>query len=125
MISLDRRLQSVYDRIESCETLCDCGCDHGKVIVKALAEGKAKRGIAIDISYASLSKARVLAGEYAVEDRLTAIVADGLSGLKTCCDYVVVAGMGAEEIIRIMSERKSDHCHYVLLPHNYPYRLRR
>ena len=125
MISLDRRLQSIYDKIDDCDRLCDCGCDHGKVIVKALVEGRAKQGVAIDVSAPSLSKAINLAAEYAVDDRLTALVANGLSSLDTVCDNVVIAGMGAQEIINILSAQLVRHKRYILLPHNYPYRLRR
>ena len=125
MFGLSDRLQAIYDQIPKCNVFCDCGCDHGKIIVKAVQEGKCERGVAIDISKPSLQKSKTLAEEYGVDSKIEFICADGLQSVKQTCDVVAICGMGAAEIIKIISNAKIQPEYYLLLPHNYPYRLRR
>ena len=124
MIRLSGRLRALYESIPECDTLCDCGCDHGKIIVKAVAEGKCRLGIAVDISAPSLEKAKKLAAEYGADDKMVFSVSDGLRGIHTVLDVVIIAGMGAPEIINVLSSSPLKHKTLILMPHNYPNRLR-
>ena len=96
--------------------LCDVGTDHGKLPVAALLSGKAKAAVAIDISAASLAKARLLAEEENVP--LTCVVGDGLSPLrKGEADVIAIAGMGGREIVRILENAPCVFPRYLLVPH--------
>ena len=69
MIKLDNRLTALLGEIEG-EVLADIGCDHGKLAVASLLEGKCSKVIAGDISAESLKKAVKLAKEYGLEEKI-------------------------------------------------------
>lgn len=117
-IALDNRLNAIFNEIKQTECLADVGTDHGKIIVKALWQGVANKGIAIDISKSSLKKAKALAVECGVDDDIEFIVADGLKSLSVIPQTVVIAGMGGLEIIKILSEAKGKSKRYVLCAHS-------
>ena len=115
-IKLGERLQTVLSLIKGGETVCDVGTDHGKLPVAALLSGRADHAVAIDISEASLAKARLLAEQENVP--LRCIVGDGLTPLKEGdADVIVIAGMGGAEIVRILKNAPCRFSRYVLLPH--------
>lgn len=78
----------------------DIGCDHGYVSELMAKNRRAKKIYAADISAPSLKKAeRLLTGFPCV----TAVVSDGFVGLPERADQALIAGMGGEEIIKILS----------------------
>lgn len=123
MLKLDKRLRAVVDEIEG-ETLADIGCDHGKVCVESLFEGKVKRAIACDISQDSLDKARRLAKESGLEN-IECRQGDGLEPLKEDeVDCAVIAGMGGNEIMSILSKDLKGIKRFVLVAHRNTIELR-
>lgn len=123
MIKLDKRLRAVVDEIEG-DTLADIGCDHGKVCVASLVEGKVKRAVACDISKDSLDKARRLAKEYGL-DNIECRLGDGLQPLEDNeIDCAVIAGMGGNEIMSILSRSLKGIKRFVLVAHRNTIELR-
>lgn len=116
MIKLDLRLQAVLDLVKGVDTLADIGCDHGKLIVKAIAEGNAKSGIAVDISCDSLNKAKALAKELGVYDKIKFYCGDGLLPIDNKIDCALIAGMGGREIAKILAQKDIAN-KYILVPH--------
>lgn len=113
---LAKRLRCVVDELCGETSVADIGADHGKVLVKALLEGRVDRGIATDISEKSLDKARTLALDYGVE--LDTRVGDGLDVIgEGEADTLVIAGMGGNEIIRILGRSELTFSKLVLVPH--------
>lgn len=112
-IRLDARLREITSEIQG-ETLADIGCDHGKVTVTALLEERVKRAYAVDISPDSLQKAKILAEEQGVT--LTPVLCDGIPDLTPPPDVIVIAGMGGNEIVSILTKRAPD-ARYILVPH--------
>ena len=120
----DARLRTLLSLIEGGVILADVGTDHGKLPVAALLSGRASAAIAIDVSEASLAKARTLAAEEGVSMRC--IVGDGLHPLKEGeADVVVIAGIGAAETIKILEEAPCLFRRYLFIPHKNPPLLRR
>jgi len=104
-IALSVRLQAVADMVPSCDTVADIGCDHGKAAVALVQSGKAQRAVCGDISDASLDKARMLADERGLKDRISLRVGDGLAVLQPGeADAAVIAGMGGILIATILTE---------------------
>jgi tRNA (adenine22-N1)-methyltransferase len=123
MIKFDKRLQAVFDNIDFIDTIADIGTDHGKLIVKAVESGKAKKGIAIDISKSSLKKAELLAEKHGVLDKIQFICGNGVEPIEEKVDCVIIAGMGGYEIVNILS-KKNIAKQYILVPHQDPNILR-
>ena len=122
-LGLGKRLTAVVKEIEG-KSLADVGCDHGKVSIAAILGGKVERVIACDISSKSLQKAIDLAEKCQVKD-IEFRAGDGLQvigdGEVSCA---VIAGMGGNEIMNILSRIPLGIKRLVLSPHRNVVELR-
>lgn len=84
--------------------VADIGTDHGYLPVWLIQTGKTPRAVAGDVNPGPLETARRNARRGGVEDRLRLVLGDGLEGIgPEDADDVVIAGMGGELILRIVS----------------------
>lgn len=97
-----KRLQTVCGQLSPCDTLADVGCDHGYCTLYALEHGLCRRAVISDISRSSLRKAEELLSSYIAEGRVESVCCAGLSQVPCDCDQVLIAGMGGEEIVKIL-----------------------
>ena len=97
-----KRLQTVCGQLSPCDTLADVGCDHGYCTLYALERGLCRRAVISDISRSSLHKAEELLSAYIAEGRVESVCCAGLSQVPRNCDQVLIAGMGGEEIVKIL-----------------------
>ena len=87
------------------KTVADIGADHGYLTKVLIEENRAKAVIATDISKNSKKKTANLAKKYGFLDKIFLKVGDGLKILnKGEAQIVVIAGMGGNEIIKILEE---------------------
>lgn len=98
------RIEELCALIEPCESFADVGCDHGYCARHVLKSGKCGNVIITDISAKCLAKAEKLLAEYIETGKCRAVCCDGLKGVPTDTEQVLIAGMGGEEIIKILSE---------------------
>lgn len=97
-------MRALAEQIVCAETVADIGCDHGRLSVALLQEGRARRVIASDISAVSLKKAECLANASGLSDSLSLHCASGLSHLQPGeADTLVFAGMGGEHIVSLLA----------------------
>ena len=110
MIQLDERLgaiaQMAAEEVQGKDSPCfaDIGCDHGFLTAHMLSRCVKLFAIASDISAPSLEKARALLQKEHLIDRAKLAVADGLGAIDRPVDVIVAAGMGAQTILKIVSE---------------------
>ena len=110
MIKLSDRLQVIADRLEDCKTMADIGTDHGFLPVYMVESGRCTDVIAADISEPSLDKARRLCREHGI-DRCQLRAGDGIHVLMPGeVDGLVIAGMGGDLIIEILSSAMDVTC---------------
>ena len=122
-LRLGKRLQAVVREVEG-RRLADVGCDHGKVSVACLLAGKVERVIACDISQKSLQKAVDLANKLQVKG-IEFRAGDGLQVINDGeVNCVVIAGMGGNEIMSILSRIPQGVKRLVLSPHRNTVELR-
>ena len=96
------RLSLICAHIPACRVFADIGCDHGYCTAYVLEKGLCERAYVSDISAACLKKAETLLAADIAAGRCVPVCADGLDGVKDA-DCVLIAGMGGEEIVRILS----------------------
>lgn len=100
---LQPRLQLLADLVPYGSRLADIGTDHGYLPVYLIQQGRIPSAIAADVGYEPLQHAKRTAEEYGatgIDFRLC----DGLRGIKADeVDTIVIAGMGGEMIIHILS----------------------
>lgn len=98
------RVERICAALPICKTLADVGCDHGYMAEYALRKGIAETVYVSDISAGSLKKAETLLAEYVEAGKCIPVLADGMKGLPRDLDCLLIAGLGGEEIVRILSE---------------------
>ena len=101
MNKISQRLNIIFSQIPPCKKFADVGCDHGYVSLKMLQENRCKSLIFSDVSAPSLEKAKILLAEY---KNAKGVLCDGLDLVDTDCDCVLIAGMGGENVIGILSK---------------------
>lgn len=126
-LQLQPRLQALADLVPRGAALADVGTDHGYLPVYLLQKGVIARAIASDIGAEPLDHARRTAEEYGVT-ALELRLCDGLAGISPQeADTVVIAGMGGESIIAILSAAPwtKEGCRLILQPMTRQELLRR
>lgn len=99
---MTKRIEVITSLVEKCKIFADVGCDHGYVAKNVLDKGLCEKVYVTDISKPSLDKAIALLSE-SYPDRFTSFLTDGLENVP-CPDEVLIAGMGGEEIIKILQK---------------------
>jgi tRNA (adenine22-N1)-methyltransferase len=103
-LELSGRLSAAAEWIPEHDSVADIGTDHGFLPVFLLQSGRADRMIATDIKSRPLEKAKACARKYALEEKISFRLCDGLSGvLPEEAETIVIAGMGGENIAAILS----------------------
>ncbi len=100
---LSYRLKAIVTMVPESETVADIGCDHGKVAVWLLKNGRAKYAVCGDISGRSLDKARRLVIAKGLQTAVSLREGSGFGVVEQGeADTAVLAGMGGELITSIL-----------------------
>ena len=100
---MTERLKKLCARLSTCKRFIDVGCDHGYCTAYMLERRLCERAVIADVSAKSLSKAERLLSSYISEGLCSAVCCDGLEGIaEEEGDLVLVAGMGGDEILKIL-----------------------
>jgi tRNA (adenine22-N1)-methyltransferase len=110
-IPISKRLRCCVDLIPPGGTVADVGCDHGYLGIYLLRQGLATKVLAADLREKPLATAMENAARFGVSDRMEFRHTDGLRGVWTPYDTVVIAGMGGDAIAGIL-----DACDWVRDP---------
>ena len=98
------RIDKLCAYIAPSQTFADVGCDHGYCTLHALQSGKCEKAIVSDVSEKCLKKAEKLLKSYIDCGRCVSVCCDGLKKIPRDTAQVLIAGMGGEEIIKILSD---------------------
>lgn len=113
---LGERLKECAYNIENAICVCDVGTDHAYLACELVKSGKTKRAIASDVRKGPLENARANVEKYGLSDKISLCLSDGLENISSCenfinPDYIVIAGMGAENIISILENDLEKDCY--------------
>lgn len=116
--------------VDNGDTVCDVGCDHGKLALYLIQRGKAKHVIATDINKQPLQKAIDLFASYDLSHTADFLLTDGLQGIENTenITHVVIAGLGGhtmEQVIESAPFVKEQKTRLVLLPAQSGYQIRK
>ena len=128
-MQLSKRLSSVANSVTNNNKVADIGCDHAYTSIYLIKNKIAPYVIAMDVNRGPLERAKDNIIKYGVKDRIDVRLSNGLDKLKQGeTDTILIAGMGGNLMIQILSEGK-DIVHsvkeLVLQPQSDLYRLRR
>ena len=103
LFELDERLALCASFVRENSRLADVGTDHAFLPVKLAAEGKILSAVASDVRTGPLKNAESNIRLYGVEDKVRAVLSDGLDDISPeLADDIVIAGMGGELIANII-----------------------
>lgn len=105
LFQLGPRLALCAQFVRAGKKCCDVGTDHAYLPIWLLKSGKIQQALASDLRLGPLEVAAQNARRYGVADRLTLRCSDGLREIDPSeAEEIVIAGMGGELILRIVSE---------------------
>lgn len=96
------RIQKLCSYLDKCSSFADVACDHGYCAEYILKNGLCNNVTVSDVSEKSLSKAQLLLSAYIQEGRCRAVCCDGLEDIDSDTELVMIAGVGGEEIVKIL-----------------------
>ena len=119
--SIGSRLLTAAGLVCNGKTVCDVGCDHGKLSLYLIQSGKAEKVIATDINKMPLQKAIDLFAENNLSDKAQFYLTDGLQNITDTDDitHVVICVLGGDTMAQINENApfiKENRVRLVLLP---------
>ncbi len=121
---MKERIAHICSLLPRARVFADIGCDHGYMTRYMLENCLCERAYISDISAESLRKAETLLKDEIAAGRCIPVVAYGMEGLPEPCDCVLIAGLGGEEIVKIL-ERAYLPPRFVFQPMKNSEKLRR
>ncbi len=98
-------MKAVASMVTPGSTLADVGTDHGYVPIALVQGKKIPKAIAMDINKGPLQRACEHIAECSLEDYIETRLSDGVEKLEVGeVDTILIAGMGGELVIHILSE---------------------
>lgn len=110
------RITEIYSRIRPCKIFADIGCDHGFVSELVARHALAEKIYITDISAKCLAKAERLLRPYIAAGTVESAAGDGFAPLEERADEALIAGMGGEEIVKILSSAGYAPSRLILQP---------
>ena len=105
MVKLSQRMKAVAAMVTPGHVLCDVGTDHGYVPIALIQKQLIPRAIAMDINPGPLERAKEHIGLYELGEYIETRLSDGVAALQEGeAESIVVAGMGGELVIHILTE---------------------
>ncbi len=105
-MSYGKRIDTLCGLLKKTTTFADVGCDHGYCSEYMLKNGLCEFAVLSDISKGSLKKAETLLRAYIEAGKAKAVLGNGFFGVPKDTEEVLIAGMGGEEIVAILSHEK-------------------
>lgn len=103
--SLSVRLRAIADLVEPGSRVADIGTDHAYLPIELVRSGKAAHALAMDIRKGPLSSAREHVEAAGLTQQIELRLSDGLAQMRSGeADTVIIAGMGGDLVIRILTE---------------------
>lgn len=114
------KINAIGNFIEKCPCVYDVGSDHAHLAIFLLRNKIAKHVINIEIKTQPLNHGILNLQKQHLVKKTTNIINDGLKNItkktKTKPSYIVIAGMGGNNIIKILEnkDKKINKCYYLL-----------
>lgn len=105
MIKLSKRMKAVAGMVTTGGVLADVGTDHGYIPIALVQRQKITGAIAMDINKGPLARAQENIASARLGDYIQTRLSDGVAALgEGEADSILIAGMGGELVIHILSE---------------------
>ncbi len=103
-VKLSERLKAAYDMVTEGSVVADVGCDHAFLSIALVSSGKSPEAFACDVNEGPLEKAKEHITAAGLSEKIHPHLSDGLKGLDSPVDSIVICGMGGSLVISILEQ---------------------
>lgn len=103
-MKLSKRLLTIANYVDKEDSVIDVGCDHGYLDIYLALNKNNKQIIACDISPQVIETTKNNISNYKLDKRIKVYCTDGLTEIKDEYDTIILAGLGAYNIINIIKK---------------------
>lgn len=101
-MKLSLRLETIYHMIPYSVT-ADIGSDHGKLMIALFNDGRIPKGYAVENKKGPYNNLVKALKEANIEEDVVPLFSDGITDLPLSVSTIVLAGLGGDNIIKILS----------------------
>lgn len=102
---LSDRMEAIAAMVTDGNVVADVGTDHGYIPIALMTRGRIHKAIAMDLREGPLSRAKEHIVQYGLQDGIDTRLSDGVAALAIGeADTIVIAGMGGELVIHILTD---------------------
>lgn len=124
-MKLSNRLVSIANLVDSSDIIADIGCDHALLDIYLVKNKIINKSLACDINKNALDMGYKNIKKYNLEDKIKTLLCDGISLIEDEVNTLIISGMGASTIIKILSNDKINNINKVITQSNNDYELLR
>lgn len=117
-MKISKRLKSLAGLVTLDDKVADIGCDHALLDVYMIKNNITKKVLIADISENALENGIKNVVKYHLEDKITAKCGNGLDVITDEIDTIIISGMGASTIIKILSRNKLKQIKKLIIESN-------
>lgn len=113
---LSLRLKTIYDMVPYSVT-ADIGSDHGKLMIALFNDGRIPKGYAIENKKGPYDRLVKALTEANIEEDVVPLFSDGITDLPISVGTIVLAGMGGDNILKILLDHpeKLKHVQTIII----------
>lgn len=113
---LSLRLKTIYDMVPYSVT-ADIGSDHGKLMIALFNDGRIPKGYAIENKKGPYDRLVKALREANIEEDVVPLFSDGITDLPISVGTIVLAGMGGDNILKILLDHpeKLKHVQTIII----------
>ncbi|XQP55616.1 MAG: tRNA (adenine(22)-N(1))-methyltransferase [Mycoplasmoidaceae bacterium] len=105
------RIKQICNLIDKCQCVYDVGSDHALLAINLLKDRKTKQVVNIEKNWQPYNAGKANLAKNHLTTKTINVLTDGLKDITSKVfvqpDYVVIAGMGAKNIIQILKDKDS------------------
>ncbi|MGL4950535.1 MAG: class I SAM-dependent methyltransferase [Mycoplasma sp.] len=124
-----KRINKITDIINKCKNVIDIGSDHAYLSIKLLKDKRCEFVVNVEVNKGPHDQGVKNLIKHSLLKKTKNIINNGLDGLEKqldiTFDYAIVAGLGSNVIIDIVSKNKLDIKNFILQTNKNPYLLRK
>lgn len=117
-MKISKRLKSLAGLVTLDDKVADIGCDHALLDVYMIKNNITKKVLIADISENALENGIKNVKKYHLEDKINAKCGNGLDVITDEIDTIIISGMGASTIIKILSSNKLKQIKKLIIESN-------
>ena len=132
-MKISNRLKSIASLVTNEDIIADIGCDHAYLDIYLVKNKIIDKAYVSDVNYSALNNGIKNIKKYNLEDKIDAKLSDGISSISEDVNTIVISGMGASTIIKILDNPKINQINklilfrlikaYYYVSNNYDYRI--